>query len=100
MSSQFPAFPDEPVTHFAVPGPPDAPVQPARGGGARAVAVAAGAALAVVVGTALLGVAAGYVWAALAPRAGMVMEGHASAVLANAESTENFTADAVFCLVC
>lgn len=48
---------------------------------------------------AVLGVAAGYVWAALAPRAEMVMTGPGAAAIANAESTANFTADAIYCLV-
>jgi hypothetical protein len=61
---------------------------------------AVAASLAVVGGTALLGVAAGFVWAALAPRAGLVMTGPGAAVTANPESSAFIGADGVFCLVC
>jgi hypothetical protein len=64
------------------------------------VAAAAGAGLAVVAGTVVLGIAAGYAWVALAARPALVMTGPGSAFVANAESNANFTADVTFCLVC
>jgi hypothetical protein len=63
-------------------------------------AAAIGASLAVVAGSALLGVAAGFCWAAVAPRAWLVMTGPGSASLTNAETGAFIAADAAFCLVC
>ena len=57
---------------------------------------ALGAALA---GTAVLGVAAGLIWAAVAPRALLQEVGHGEAQLVNAESTAFILADAWFCLI-
>jgi hypothetical protein len=79
---------------------------PARGGqAAPAQRVDLGAAavvssLAVVAGTALLGVAAGSCWAAVAPRAWLVMAGPGVADLINPETRAFIAADAAFCLVC
>jgi hypothetical protein len=56
--------------------------------------------LAVVAGTALLGVAAGFCWAAMAPRAWLVMTGPGAAGLINPETSAFIVADAAFCLVC
>jgi hypothetical protein len=56
--------------------------------------------LAVVAGTVLLGVAAGFCWAAVAPRAWLVMTGPGSADLANPETNAFIAADAAFCLIC
>jgi hypothetical protein len=70
---------------------------PAGRGSASLGAVTAS--LAVAGGTALLGVAGGFVWAALAPRAGLVMTGPGAAALANPESSAFIAADGVFCLV-
>ncbi len=61
---------------------------------------AVAASLAVVGGTALLGVAGGFVWAALAPRAGLVMTGRGAAAVVNPETSAFIAADGVFCLVC
>lgn len=58
------------------------------------------ASLAVVGGTALLGVAGGFVWAALAPRAGLVMTGPGAAAVVNPETSAFVAADGLFCLVC
>ena len=57
---------------------------------------ALGAALA---GTAVLGVAAGLIWAAVAPRALLQEVGHGEAQLVNAESAAFILADAWFCLI-
>jgi hypothetical protein len=65
-------------------------------GGAAAVT----ASLAVVAGTALLGVAAGYCWAAVAPRAWLVMTGPGAASVINPETSAYIAADVAFCLVC
>jgi len=71
---------------------------PARrlGGGMAAVA----SSLAVVAGTALLGVVAGFCWAAVAPRAWLVMTGPGAAAVINPETNAFIDADAAFCLVC
>jgi hypothetical protein len=58
------------------------------------------ASLAIVAGTAVLGVAAGYSWAALAPRAWLEMTGPGAASLINAETNAYVVADVQFCLVC
>lgn len=57
-------------------------------------------AAATVAGTALLGLAAGYLWAAVAPRALLVMTGHGTAALVNVETRAYIGADVAFCLVC
>jgi hypothetical protein len=61
---------------------------------------AAVAALAVAAGTAALGVVAGLGWAAVAPRALLVVTAPGAAALANTETTAFIAADAAFCLVC
>ena len=71
---------------------------PARRWHSGAVAVAWS--LAVVAGTVLLGVAAGWSWAAAAPRAWLVMTGPGAASLLNPETNAFIAADAAFCLVC
>ena len=58
------------------------------------------AALAVAAGTAALGVVAGLGWAAVAPRALLVMTAPGAAALVNTETTAFIAADAAFCLVC
>ena len=70
------------------------PARRLRGG------TAALASLAVVAGTALLGVAAGFCWAAVAPRAWLVMTGPGAAAVINPETHAFIAADAAFCLVC
>jgi hypothetical protein len=80
--------------------------EPVRGDGAmparrlRATAAALGASLAVAAGTVLLGVAAGFCWGALAPRAWLVVTGPGAAGLLNPETRAFIAADAAFCLVC
>ena len=71
---------------------------PARRWHSGAVAVAWS--LAVVAGTVLLGAAAGWSWAAAAPRAWLVMTGPGAASLLNPETNAFIAADAAFCLVC
>jgi hypothetical protein len=58
------------------------------------------AALAVAAGTAALGVLAGLLWAAVAPRPLLVMTSPGAAALINTETSAFIAADAVFCLVC
>jgi hypothetical protein len=50
-------------------------------------------------GSAVLGVAAGLIWAAVAPRALLQEVGHGEAQLVNAESSAFILADAWFCLI-
>jgi hypothetical protein len=54
---------------------------------------------AVIIGTALLGVAAGFIWAAVAPRAVIVVAGPGSANILSAETTAYIAADAWFVLL-
>ncbi len=58
------------------------------------------AALAVAAGTAVLGVAAGLGWAAVAPRPLLVMASPGAATLLNTETSAFIAADAAFCLMC
>jgi hypothetical protein len=60
---------------------------------------AIGASLLVVIGTALLGLAAGYIWSLLAPRALLVMISPGAAGLVQVETSSFIAADAAFCLV-
>lgn len=57
------------------------------------------AALASLGGTALLGVVAGFVWAAVSPRALLVMTGHGQAGLVRAETSAYIVADGDFILL-
>jgi hypothetical protein len=50
-------------------------------------------------GSAILGVAAGLIWAAVAPRALLQEVGHGEAQLVNAESAAYILADVWFCLI-
>src|SRR5690242_21958246 len=50
-------------------------------------------------GSAVLGVAAGLIWAAVAPRALLQEVGHGEAQLVNTESAAFILADAWFCLI-
>jgi hypothetical protein len=63
-----------------------------RGGAAACLAVAAG--------TVLLGVAAGFIWWALAPRPLLVMTGRGAAQVVNAETSAFVAADGWYCVVC
>jgi hypothetical protein len=67
-----------------------------RLGGAAAVA----SSLAVVAGTVLFGVAAGFLWAAVAPRAWLVITSPGAAAVINPETNAFIAADAAFCIIC
>jgi hypothetical protein len=91
-------FPD-PARQFPpgsspVPGVPDAPRPAAEL--RRALVIS----LAVVAGTALLGVLGGFLWAVIAPRAALVMVGRGAANLVNSETNAFIAADGWYCLVC
>lgn len=58
------------------------------------------AALAVAAGTAALGVAVGFAWAALAPRPWLIMTGARAAAVINPETAAFVTADAIFSALC
>jgi hypothetical protein len=91
-------FPD-PARQYPPRGPaPSGPVPSARTTAElrRALVVS----LAVVAGTALLGVVGGFVWAAAAPRAGLVMVGRGTADVVNSETNAFIAADGWYCLVC
>jgi hypothetical protein len=67
-----------------------------RGGQTKGRLAAFFAALA---GSAVLGIAAGLIWAAVAPRALLQEVAHGQAALVNAESSAFIVADAWFCLI-
>jgi hypothetical protein len=69
----------------------------ARPVGLRPAAI--GISLLVVIGTALLGLAAGYIWSLVAPRALLVMLSPGAAGLVQVETSSFIAADAAFCLV-
>jgi hypothetical protein len=71
------------------------------GGGGRVLGMpaVAGAVAAVLVGTALLGVAAGFTWAAVAPHALAVVVGRGSADVVNPETSAFIAADGWFTLL-
>ena len=75
--------------------PPDA--SPARPFDASRAAV--GVSLAIAAGTALLGLAAGYGWSLVAPRALLEIVSHGQAGLVQAETSAFIAADAAFCLI-
>ena len=81
---------------------PPAAARPGDAGPLRPVDVspaAIGVSLAVVAGTALLGLAAGYGWSLAAPRALLVMVSHGTAGLVQTETTVFIVADVAFCLI-
>src|SRR5215831_8595717 len=75
--------------------PPDA--SPARPFDASRAAI--GVSLAIVAGSALLGLAAGYAWSLVAPRALLVIVRHGAAGLVRSETSAFIAADGVFCLI-
>lgn len=78
------------------------PVTPTAVGQQRAIDLspaAIGVSLAVAAGTALLGLAAGYLWSLVAPRALMVMLSPGAAGLVQVETSAFIAADATFCLI-
>jgi hypothetical protein len=60
---------------------------------------AIGVSLAIAVGAALLGLAAGYLWSLVAPRALIVVIGHGEGNLVQAETTAFIAADFAFCVI-
>ena len=60
---------------------------------------AVGVSLTIAVGTALLGVAAGYVWSLAAPRALLVIASPGAASLVHTETAAFIAADLIFCLI-
>jgi hypothetical protein len=74
-----------------------AAVHPATAFDASPAAI--GASLAVVAGTALLGLAAGYGWSLVAPRGLLVMVGPRAAGLVQVETDAFIAADVAFCLI-
>jgi subtilisin family serine protease len=62
-------------------------------------AAAIGASLAIVAGTAVLGLAAGWGWSLVAPRALLVMVSPRAAALAQVETDAFIAADVAFCLI-
>ena len=58
------------------------------------------ACLAVAGGTALLGVVAGFLWAVAAPRPLLVMTGHGTAAVINAETSAFIAGDGWYCFIC
>jgi hypothetical protein len=83
-------LPTGPARHRPAGGPPGASP------GVRAAVIAVAA---VIAGTALLGVAAGFGWAAIAPRALVVVIGRGSADVVNPESSAFIAADGWFVLL-
>ena len=84
-----------------LPEPPGA-ARPGDAGPARPFDVspaAIGATLAIVAGTALLGLVAGYVWWLVAPRALLVIVSHGAAGLVLSETSAFIAADGIFCLI-
>jgi hypothetical protein len=76
--------------------------QPADNGRERpfdATPAAVGVSLAIVAGTALLGVAAGYVWSQTAPRALLVIVSPGAVGLVQSETAAFIAADLTFCLI-
>jgi hypothetical protein len=57
-------------------------------------------ALMVAAGTALLGVAGGFIWAAVAPRAALVIVGQGAADVINSETNAFIGADGWYCVIC
>ena len=75
--------------------PGDVPI----GAGHRVPAAALVATAAVIAGTAVLGAATGFLWAALAPRALLIVVGHGSADVVNPETSAFIAADGWFTLL-
>jgi hypothetical protein len=89
--------PDGPVPDGYLPGAAPVPDAGRAAAGWRRVLVTS---LAVLVGTALLGVAGGFLWAVVAPRAAFVMVGNGVANVVNSETNAFIAADGWYCLIC
>jgi hypothetical protein len=84
-----------------LPEPPGA-ARPGDAGPARPFDVsraAIGVTLAIVAGAALLGLAAGYLWWLVAPRALLMIVSHGAAGLVKAETSAFIAADGAYCLI-
>jgi hypothetical protein len=84
-----------------LPEPPGA-ARPGDAGPARpfdASPAAIGVSLAIVAGSALLGLLAGYAWSLVAPRALLVIVSHGAAGLVQSETSAFIAADGAFCLI-
>jgi hypothetical protein len=84
-----------------LPEPPGA-ARPGDAGPARpfdASPAAIRVTLAIVAGTALLGLVAGYVWSLVAPRALLMIVSHGAAGLVQSETSAFIAADGIFCLI-
>jgi hypothetical protein len=79
---------------------PPFPPSPAAGRATPAIRRGVVACLAVAGGTALLGVVAGFFWAAVAPRPLLVLTGHGTAALVNSETSAFFAGDGWYCFIC
>jgi hypothetical protein len=79
--------------------PDPAAVAPGPGGGAARFAGAAAALLGTAAASALLGLLTGLLWAAVAPRALLIVQSHGTAYLVNVESGAYIAADGWFCLL-
>lgn len=89
--------PDGPVPDGYLPGEgPALDASLAVGGWRRALV----ASLAVLVGTAVLGVVGGFLWAVIAPRAALVIVGNGVANVVNSETNAFIAADGWYCLIC
>jgi len=91
--------PGGPVPRTAAAGPSTAAAGPSAAAGRRGLARSAAAAAAVIVGSLLLGLLAGYVWQLVAPRALFVLVSRGAADVVNPETTAFISADAWFCLL-
>ncbi len=92
-----PSLPPDAVHHNAV-----GPAQPSGADTQRPFdfgPAAIGESLLVAAGTALLGVAAGYIWSLVAPRAVLVVISPGAAGLVQVETSAFIVADAAFCLI-
>jgi hypothetical protein len=90
-------MPDGPVPDSHLPGEGPVPdASRAVGGWRRALA----SSLAVLVGTAVLGVVGGFLWAVVAPRAALVMVGNGVANVVNSETNAFIAADGWYCVIC
>jgi hypothetical protein len=86
-------------SQLPIPSSPDRDRRWRRGGRVLGMPAVVGAVAAVLVGTALLGVAAGFAWAAVAPRALAVVVSRGSADVVNPETNAFIAADGWFTLL-
>jgi hypothetical protein len=87
------------ASSYPQPPPPDGPAPGSGAAGTGRPLAAALALVAVVAGTAVLGLAAGFSWAAIAPRALVVIAGRGTAGLVNPETSAFIAGDGWFVLL-